>query len=174
MKSTALLLHPLPNEWVSLLEGRVHLMTNADEDPHWFSNLQVHLPNIEGIISLLTDRIDHAFLQQAARLRVVSNMAVGVANIDIQAYSKRGIPVGNTPGTLTDATADLAFALILTAARKLNEASRDAREERWNMVANGVARRGYIWLNPGYNWIGEDRKSGGKTSAWVWSPDHLL
>jgi lactate dehydrogenase-like 2-hydroxyacid dehydrogenase len=68
---------------------------------------------------------------KAPHLRVVSNMAVGVDNIDLAACTRRGIPVGNTPGVLTDGTADLAMAILLAAARRLPEASQDARQGRW-------------------------------------------
>src|SRR5712671_5595977 len=71
----------------------------------------------EGLLSLLTERIDGALLDAAPRLRVVSNYAVGFNNIDVPAATARGIAVGNTPGVLTDATADMAFCLLITAAR---------------------------------------------------------
>src|SRR5262249_5831352 len=71
------------------------------------------------LISLLTDRIDAAFRGACPRLKVVSNYAVGFNNIDIPAATARGIAVGNTPGVLTDATADLAFCLLIAAARRL-------------------------------------------------------
>ena len=90
-----------------------------------------HLPEAEGIFSLLTIPIDEAVLERAQHLRVVSNMAVGVDNIDVDGCTRRGIPVGNTPGVLTDSTADLAFALLLAAARRLPEAILDAKEGRW-------------------------------------------
>ncbi len=85
----------------------------------------------EGVLCLLTDRIDAGFFEAAPDLRVVSNYAVGADNIDLEEARRRGIPVGVTPGVLTDATADLAFALILSAARRLPEAAKDAREGRW-------------------------------------------
>src|SRR5262249_56235561 len=69
--------------------------------------------NAEGILTMITDRVDKQLLESAPRLRVVSNMGVGVDNIDVAACNARRIPVGNTPGVLTDATADLAFALLL-------------------------------------------------------------
>jgi glyoxylate reductase len=89
------------------------------------------LANAEGILCLLTDRIDSAFLDRAPRLKVVSNYAVGADNIDLDAAQARGIAVGVTPGVLTDATADLAFALILAAARGLPQAADDARNGEW-------------------------------------------
>src|SRR5690606_1510764 len=71
-------------------------------------------------------------LDRLPGLRVVSNMAVGYDNVDLAACAARGIVVGNTPGVLTDATADLTMALLLAAARRIDEAARDAREGRWH------------------------------------------
>ncbi|MCS6994437.1 MAG: D-glycerate dehydrogenase [Anaerolineales bacterium] len=87
---------------------------------------------VEGILCLLTDRIDAEVLDAAGlQLKVVSNHAVGFDNIAIGEATARGIPVGNTPGILTDATADFAFALLLAAARRLTEAERYLRAGRW-------------------------------------------
>jgi glyoxylate reductase len=88
-------------------------------------------PSAEGILSLLTDRIDGELIATAPRLRVISNYAVGVDNIDVLAAAARAIPVGCTPDVLTDATADLAMALLLALARRLREAERDLRAGRW-------------------------------------------
>ncbi|MEK7327483.1 MAG: D-glycerate dehydrogenase, partial [Chloroflexota bacterium] len=95
------------------------------------AELEAHLSEAEGLFTLRTLRVDEALLQRAPRLRVVSNMAVGVDNVDVAACTRRGVPVGNTPGVLTEATADLTMALLLAAARRLPEASTDAREGRW-------------------------------------------
>ncbi|MCS7017150.1 MAG: D-glycerate dehydrogenase [Gemmatales bacterium] len=75
----------------------------------------------DGLLSLLTDRIDAALMDAAPKLKVISNYAVGYNNIDVAAATARGICVGNTPGVLTDATADLAFCLLIAAARRLVE-----------------------------------------------------
>lgn len=85
----------------------------------------------DGLICLLTDTIDDALLAAAPKLRVISNVAVGYDNIDVAAATRRGIPVGNTPGVLTETTADLAFALMLAVARRIVEAERFVREGRW-------------------------------------------
>ncbi len=85
----------------------------------------------EGLLTLITDRVDEELLKRAPMLRVVSNMGVGVDNIDVAACTARRIPVGNTPGVLTDATADLAFALLLAAARRLTEAANFVEAGRW-------------------------------------------
>ena len=131
MKPLILLTHPLPSDWISILDGKVELIVSPDEKPGWAANLLEVLPRADGILSLLTTRIDATLLEKTPHLRVVSNMAVGVDNIDINACTKRGIPVGNTPGAMTDATADLTMSLLLAAARKLPESARDAREGRW-------------------------------------------
>jgi glyoxylate reductase len=86
----------------------------------------------DGVLTLLTDRVDDEFLDAAGKkLRVVSNYAVGFDNIDVGACALRGIPVGNTPGVLTDTTADLAWALLMAAARRLPEGDRYVRDGNW-------------------------------------------
>ena len=86
----------------------------------------------DGVLTLLTDRVDDEFLDAAGKkLRVVSNYAVGFDNIDVGACALRGIPVGNTPGVLTDTTADLAWALLMAAARRLPEGDRYVRDGHW-------------------------------------------
>jgi lactate dehydrogenase-like 2-hydroxyacid dehydrogenase len=87
---------------------------------------------VEGLLALLTDRVDDELLDAAGPgLRVVSNLAVGYDNIDLAACARRGIPVGNTPGVLTEATADLAFALLLAVARRLPESAALVTQDRW-------------------------------------------
>ncbi len=85
-----------------------------------------------GLLTLLTDRVDTEFLDRVGPgLRVVSNYAVGYDNIDVPACAARGIAVGNTPGALTETTADFAFALIMAAARRIPEAARYVRDRHW-------------------------------------------
>lgn len=83
------------------------------------------------LVCLLTERIDEALFARAPALRIVANVAVGVDNIDLAAAARRGILVANTPDVLTEATADLAFALLLAAARRLGEAERLVRAGAW-------------------------------------------
>ena len=84
-----------------------------------------------GLVSLLTDRIDGPLMDAAPELKIISNFAVGVNNIEIPAATARGIKVGNTPGVLTEATADIAVTLLLAATRRLWDSAIDAREGRW-------------------------------------------
>ena len=85
-----------------------------------------------GVLTMLTDRVDDGFLDAAGpQLRVVSNMAVGYDNIDVPACTRRGVAVGNTPGVLTETTADLTWALILAAARRLPEGERFVHAGGW-------------------------------------------
>src|SRR6516162_8470285 len=93
--------------------------------------LRAKIANCEGLVSLLTDRVDAALLDAAPKLRVVSNFAVGFNNIDVPACTARGIAVGNTPGVLTDATADMAFCLLIGAARRLVDAHDYGRAGKW-------------------------------------------
>ena len=85
----------------------------------------------DGLLTMLTERVDGALLDRCAAVRVVANMAVGYDNIDVPAATERGVLVTNTPGVLTETTADLAFALMLAAVRRLSEGERAVREGRW-------------------------------------------
>ena len=85
----------------------------------------------DGLLSLLTDKIDGDFMDACPRLKVIANLAVGFDNIDIPAATKRGVIVGNTPGVLTDTTADFAWTLLMAAARRLTEGERYVRDGKW-------------------------------------------
>jgi glyoxylate reductase len=85
----------------------------------------------EGLMTMLTDRVDAALLDAAPELRAIANLAVGTDNIDLDAAAARGIPVGNTPDVLTAATADLTIALLLALTRRLPEGAARVREGRW-------------------------------------------
>ena len=87
--------------------------------------------DVDGLLPLLTETIDAEVMDAGGKLRVISNYAVGFNNIDVDAATERGIYVTNTPGILTDTTADCAFALLMAAARRIPEADRHVRAKRW-------------------------------------------
>ncbi len=92
----------------------------------------------EGLLSLLTDRVDAELIAAAPQLRAISNYAVGVDNVDVAAATERGIPVGNTPDVLTESTADLAVALMLGIGRRLSEGERLIRSGQWGTWEPGL------------------------------------
>jgi len=94
--------------------------------------------DVEGFVSLLTDKIDAAVMDAAPHLKVLSNMAVGVDNVDVAAATARRLPVGNTPGVLTDATADQTFALLLAVARHVVEGEQFVRSGKWITWSPGL------------------------------------
>lgn len=85
------------------------------------------LSTFDALVTLLSDRIDDALLERAPRVRLIAQVAVGVDNIDLEACKRRGVSVTNTPGVLTEATADLAFGLLIAAARRIAEGDRTIR-----------------------------------------------
>lgn len=111
-------------------ECEVDLWTEQMPPP--YEVLTERVKGVDGLLCLLTDRIDGALMDAAGpQLKVISQMAVGYDNIDIAAATERGIPVGNTPGVLTEATADLTFALLLAAARRIVEGVNYIKAGEW-------------------------------------------
>jgi glyoxylate reductase len=95
------------------------------------AELTLRASTSDGLVCLLTDRIDAELLGACPRLRAVSSVSVGVDHVDLAAATARGIPIGHTPGVLTETTADLAFALLLDAARRVSEGDRFVRAGSW-------------------------------------------
>jgi glyoxylate reductase len=135
--------HTLPDGWLDLLENRCRMVIGPKDANELSAHLEIFLPDAEGLFTLLTINVNEALLSKAPKLKVVSNMAVGFDNVDVDACTQRGIPVGNTPGVLTDGTADLTMAIMLAAARRIIEANLDARQGRWQ-----------TWSPTG--WLGKD------------------
>ena len=138
MPTRILVTQHIPDEGLALLRGAgdVSLDINPTPGAIWTpEELRAHVPGHDYLLCLLTDQIDAALLEAGARgtppLRLVANMAVGYNNIDLEAARRLGVLVTNTPGVLTDATADLTFALLLAVARRIPEADRFTRAGRY-------------------------------------------
>lgn len=102
-----------------------------ERQPPPYDVLLAKVKAIDGLLCLLTDTVDRQLIEAGTSLKVISQMAVGYDNIDIQAATARRLPVGHTPGVLTDATADLAWALLMAAARRIVEADKFTRAGQW-------------------------------------------
>src|SRR5204863_4920752 len=120
----------LPEVGLNRIREQTDAEVWAEPLPPPYDLVRRKVADCDGLVSLLTDRIDAALLDAAPRLKVVSNYAVGFNNVDVKAATERGVCVGNTPGVLTDATADMAFCLLIGAARRLAEAQQYARSRR--------------------------------------------
>lgn len=114
-----------------LVEAGHEIVQGPDDEPLTGQQLCRAASEADAIISVLTDRIDASLIAGAPKLRVIANVAVGYDNIDLEAARGAGVAICNTPGVLDETTADLAFALILAAARLLGQAERDLRAGRW-------------------------------------------
>jgi glyoxylate reductase len=143
LRHRVLVTHALPGDWLKSLEATCDILSGPSVSPGFPAEMLDQLGDAQGLLTLLHDRVDETLLSRAPALRVVSNMAAGLDNIDVAACTRRGIPVGHTPGALTDATADLAFALLLCTARGILHASDDARSGRWI----GWAPAGWLGLD---------------------------
>ncbi len=115
---------PLPGDAVDRLRNEHAVVVGQDHVGVRSEAFAQGAPAFEAIVSVVTDRVDEALLARAPRVRIVANVAVGYDNIDVAACAARGVVVTNTPGVLTDATADLAFSLLLAAARRVVEGDR--------------------------------------------------
>ncbi len=118
--------------------ARIHALAQYCDMNVWMGpgllppeTLREELADCQGLICLLTDRLDRELIQAMPRLEFVSSMSVGVDHVDVAALTERGIPLGNTPGVLVDTTADTAFALLLAAARRVPEADQFVRQGNW-------------------------------------------
>jgi len=122
----------IPDEGLALVTAACEADVWPDELPPPRDELLRRVAGCDGILTLLTDRVDDELLDAAGPgLLVVSNYAVGYDNVDVAACARRGVAVGNTPGVLTETTADLAWALVMATARRLPEGDRYVRAGRW-------------------------------------------
>jgi glyoxylate reductase len=122
----------IPDRGLALVKQHYQPDIWTDEMPPPREELLQRVRGVDGLLCLLTERIDADLMDAAgAQLKVISSMSVGVDHIDVGAATARGIPVGNTPGVLTDATADMAFALLFAAARRVVEGEKYVRDGKW-------------------------------------------
>ena len=124
---------PIFDQGVERLKREVHVEVNSDERVLSKSELISHLREADGALTLLTDIINREVLEACPGLKVVANFAVGFNNVDIEAATELGVIVTNTPGVLTETTADFAWTLLMAAARRVVEADRFARAGKFKM-----------------------------------------
>lgn len=131
MKPKVFVSRIIPDEGLNLVLKACDAEVWQDELPPPREILLDRIRDKVGLLSLLTDKVDAELMDLNPQLRVVSNYAVGFDNIDIPAATRRGLPVGNTPGVLTDTTADFAFTLMMSAARRVVEGSGYVHSGKW-------------------------------------------
>jgi len=131
MKPRIFVTRALPPSVMTGLKRRFRVEGNRRDRPLSARELRAGVGRAEGLIAMLSDRIDAGVIDAAPRLRIIANYAVGYNNIDLAAAERHGIVVTNTPGVLTEATADLTWALILAVARRVPEGEALVRSGRW-------------------------------------------
>ena len=131
-------------EALELIAQAAEMEVWPDEYPPTLEQLRQKVAGVDGVLTNIMDRVDAALLDAAPRLKVISQLAVGLDNIDVAEATRRGILVGYTPGVLAKATADLAFALLMCAARRVSESERWVRGRNWKLA-----------FHPTY-WLGMD------------------
>jgi glyoxylate reductase len=125
----------LPDEIVDLIQADHAVTSNPEVRPMPRETVLELITDCDGLMPMITDKVDRELLDRAPKLRMIANYGVGYDNIDVPAASERGIWVSNTPGVLTDATADLTFALILAVARRVVEGDARIRMGRFTFWA---------------------------------------
>ena len=157
----------IPDAGLDLVREACDVDLWEDELPPPRDELLRRVAGVDGLLSLLTDRVDDELLDAAGpQLKVVSNFAVGFDNIDVPAVTRRKIPAGNTPGVLTETTADLAFALLMAAARRIPESVDYVRAGSWKtwgpMLLMGVDVHGATLGIVGFGRIGREMARRGR------------
>jgi len=122
----------IPKKGIELLQHHHEVMVYPHDHPPSKQEIIEGLKGKQGLVCLLSDPIDNEVITSEPQLKMIANYAVGYDNIDVETATKLGIPVSNTPGVLTDATAELAWALVFAVARRIVESDRFAREGKFN------------------------------------------
>lgn len=132
MKPKVLVTRRIPDEGMKILEGKFELDINEEDRVLTKEELIKKIKGKDAMLCLLTDTIDKDVIAANPKLKVISNYAVGFNNVDVATATKHKIPVTNTPGVLTETTADLAFTLLMTIARRVVEADKFARAGKFH------------------------------------------
>jgi lactate dehydrogenase-like 2-hydroxyacid dehydrogenase len=167
MRPRVLVTRVIPDEGLDPVREACEVDLWTDELPPPRDELLRRVQGVDGLLSLLTDTVDDELLDAAGpQLKVVSNFAVGFDNIDVPACTRRGIPAGNTPGVLTETTADLAFTLLMAAARRIPESVDYVRGGNWKtwgpMLLMGVDVHGARLGIVGFGRIGREMARRGR------------
>ncbi|MGB3341641.1 MAG: D-glycerate dehydrogenase [bacterium] len=131
LRPKVLLTRRFPEPGIELLRRHVDLSINPLDDPMPRQDIITEIEDKDGLLCLLTDNIDAEIIRAGKQLKVIANYAVGYNNIDLKEATKRKIPVTNTPDVLTETTADLTFALLLSIARRIVEADKFLRQGKF-------------------------------------------
>ncbi len=127
----------IPDKALTLLQKEnIEFEFNPKDEPPSEASLKREITNVDGLICLLTEKITPGIIEAGKKLRVIANIAVGFDNIDVRKATEKGIYVTNTPGVLTETTADLAWSLLMATARRISEAERYVRAGKWKIQWN--------------------------------------
>ena len=150
---------------LDIIAGSANMEVWPDDAPPTAEQLREKLADADGTVINIMDRVDAALLEAAPRLRVISQLAAGLDNVDLSECTKRGIPVGSTPGILSKAVADHGFAMLLSAARRVVESDKWVRDNNWKLQFHPT-----YWLggrspriDVGHNRVGPDWAGNGPT-----------
>jgi glyoxylate reductase len=136
MKPKVYITRQIPESGINMLREYCEVTVNPSQEPAQSDELMRQVSDKDGIICLPGDKIDMALMEGAAHLKIISTFSVGFEHIDFKEATKRGIYIGYTPGILTDATADMAFTLLLSMARQIPRCDRFVRAGDWKVMSS--------------------------------------
>ena len=175
VKSRVFVTREIMQEALDLIDQHADMEVWPDEEPPSPEILREKVAGAQGVLTNIMDRVDTQLLDAAPGLKVVSQLAVGLDNVDVAGATARGIPVGYTPGVLAKATADVGFALLMSAARRIGESDRWVRDGQWTLAFHPMR-----WLGVdihektlGISRPGSDRPGNGPPGSRLRHADHL-
>ena len=136
MKPMVYVARKIPEPGLSMLREYCEVTVHQLEEPPSREELMKQIKDKDGVVCLPGDRIDREVMELSPSLKVISTFSVGYEHIDVEEATKRGIYVGYTPGILTDATADMAFTLLLSMARRIPQGDRFVRSRQWRVAGS--------------------------------------